>query len=134
MQERPQILSRSDHMLFIFINILLSVVFAGLIHELGHYAAALCYGERLKFTFTWGRLFGRIPIPRWIWYMPTRLPLCDKRIIAGAGFGFEVFAGFPLLSAGLYAYPIVVLLHIALYPFYAGNSSDFKWFAKKREA
>lgn len=77
-------------MLFIFINILLSVVFAVIIHELGHYAAALCYGERLKFTFTWGRLFGRIPIPRWIWHMPTRLSLCDKRIIAGAGFGFRL--------------------------------------------
>ena len=45
-------------MLFIFINILLSVVLAGLIHELGHYLVALTFGHHLVFRRQAYGLFG----------------------------------------------------------------------------
>ncbi len=75
-------------MLFIFINILLSVVLAGLIHELGHFIVALGYGNFLRFELNWGRLW-RIPVPRYVWYMPEELPVQAKRHVALAGFGSE---------------------------------------------
>lgn len=114
-------------MLFIFINILLSVVFAGLIHEMGHFIIALGYGHFLQFEFSWGRLW-RIPIPRYVWYMPEELPVQAKRHVALSGFGFEILA-IPIfyILIDLMIYPIIVLLHLITYKFYAGADNDFKW-------
>ena len=64
-------------MLFIFINILLSVVFAGLIHELGHYITALTFGHHLEFRRQGFRFIGDMP-------EDTE---AHQRLIALAGFG-----------------------------------------------
>ena len=112
-------------MLFTFTNILLSVVLAGLIHELGHFIIALGYGNFLRFDFTWGRLW-RIPVPRYVWYMPADLPDKAKRHVALSGFGAEFLVA-PILYFLLPHYPLIAFLHLMAYPFYAGGSSDFQW-------
>ena len=112
-------------MLFIFINILLSVVLVGLIHELGHFIVALGYGNFLRFELSWGRLW-RIPVPRYVWYMPEELPVQAKRHVALAGFGAEFLVA-PILYFLLPYYPLVAFLHLTIYPFYAGSVSDFQW-------
>ena len=112
-------------MLFIFINILLSVVLAGLIHELGHFIVALGYGNFLRFEFSWGHLW-RIPIPRYIWYMPEEFTDRQKRHVALSGFGTEFMVA-PILYFLLPYYPLIAFLHLTIYPFYAGSVSDFQW-------
>ena len=104
-------------MLFIFINIFLSVVLVGLIHELGHYLVALTFGHHL--------VFRRQGI-RWIWDMPEDTPQ-HQRLIALSGFGVEILTVPLLYLAGLWLYPWVVAVHLMAYPFYAGDSSDFQW-------
>lgn len=112
-------------MLFIFIDILLSVVLAGLIHELGHFIIALGYGHFLRFEFSWGHLW-RIPIPRYIWYMPEEFTDRQKRHVALSGFGTEFMVA-PILYFLLPYYPLIAFLHLTIYPFYAGSVSDFQW-------
>ena len=104
-------------MLFIFINILLSLIFAGLIHELGHYLVALTFGHHLVF---------RRQGLRYIWDMPNDTE-AHQRLIALSGFGAEILFAPLLYLAGLSLYPIVVSAHLLAYPFYAGESNDFKW-------
>ena len=104
-------------MLFIFINILLSVVLAGLIHEMGHYTAALIFGYRLSFK--------RHGV-RFIWDMPNDTPK-HQRLIALSGFGTEIVFAPLLYLAGLWLYPWVVAVHLMAYPFYAGEANDFRW-------
>ena len=104
-------------MLFIFINILLSVVLAGLIHELGHYLVALTFGHHLVF---------RRQGFRFIWDMPNDTPK-HQRLIALSGFGVEILTVPLLYLAGLWLYPWVVAVHLMAYPFYAGKCSDFQW-------
>ena len=104
-------------MLFIFINILLSVVLAGLIHELGHYLAALTFGHHLVF---------RRQGFRFIWDMPNDTPQ-HQRLIALSGFGTEILFVPLLYLAGLTLYPWVVAAHLCAYPFYAGDYNDFGW-------
>jgi hypothetical protein len=108
--------------------VILAILFAGVIHEGGHYLAALRFGERLKFRFSWGWLW-KIPVPRFIWKMPSIE--CWKQIhIALAGFVME-FAAIPAFFLGVSSfwrwYAAAVLLHFVLYPFYAGGDSDWKW-------
>ena len=105
-------------MLFTFTNILLSVVFAGLIHELGHYLTALTFGHHLVFRRQGFRL---------IWDMPNDTPQ-HQRLIALSGFGVEILFAPLLYFAGLWLYPWAVAVHLMAYPFYAGESNDFKWF------
>lgn len=98
------------------------------LHELGHYLAARCFGKRLKFRFGWGWLW-KIPVPRFTWSMPY-MEKRKQRVVALAGFGTE-FAFVPIFYALFPAwapwYAAAALLHLGLYPFYAGASSDFKW-------
>ena len=104
-------------MLFIFINILLSVVLAGLIHEMGHYLTALTFGHHLVF---------RRQGFRFIWDMPNDTPQ-HQRLIALSGFGTEILFAPLLYLAGLWLYPWVVAVHLMAYPFYAGEANDWKW-------
>jgi len=103
-------------MLFIFLDILLSVVLAGLIHELGHYLTALTFGHHLVF---------RRQGFRFIWDMPEDTPQ-HQRLIALSGFGLEVLFIPILFFAGFTFYPYIVGLHLIMYPFYAGEANDFK--------
>jgi len=98
-------------------SLILSVAIAGLIHELGHYLAALYYGHNL--------VFRRQGI-RWIWDMPNDTTQ-HQRLIALSGFGLEVLFIPILFFAGLTLYPYVVILHLIAYSFYAGEANDFKW-------
>lgn len=104
-------------MLFTFTNILLSVVFAGLIHELGHYLTAMFLGHTL--------VFRRQGI-RFVWDMPNDTTQ-HQRLIALSGFGAEILAAPLLYFAGLTLYPWVVAAHLCAYPFYAGDYNDFRW-------
>ena len=103
-------------MLFIFTNIL-SVVLAVIIHELGHYLAAMFLGHTLEF---------RRQGFRFIWDMPNDTAQ-HQRLIALSGFGVEIVFATLLYLAGLTLYPWVVVAHLMAYPFYAGEYSDFKW-------
>lgn len=91
-----------------------------IIHELAHYVAALLCGSRIHFEFSLGRL-GPVPVPRWTWRWPDVTPK-RLRAICQAGFVFEL-ALVPLLP---WPYAAVALAHFAAYPWYAGESSDFK--------
>lgn len=104
-----------------------AVMAAFLMHEAGHFLGALYFGYVLKFKFTWGALF-KIWVPRLIWTMPAALTDCQKRLVALAGFGFEIIT-IPIfyILVDLRLYPFVVLLHLIVYQFYAGTDNDFKW-------
>ncbi|GHS88614.1 hypothetical protein AGMMS49957_10430 [Synergistales bacterium] len=108
---------------------ILALICAFLIHESGHYLAAFAFGERLRFRFAWGWIGDKIPIPRYVWYMPDVEPW-KQRVIAISGFGAEMLAA-PLLwivvSAFWRYYAAVALLHFIAYPYYAREDSDFKW-------
>ena len=111
--------------MILIVEILLSVAIAGLIHEMGHFIIALGYGHFLRFEFSWGHLW-RIPIPRYIWYMPEEFTDRQKRHVALSGFGTEFMVA-PILYFLLPYYPLIAFLHLTIYPFYAGSVSDFQW-------
>lgn len=97
-----------------------SVLLIPLIHEFGHWLAALAFGSRLSFTFEWGKL-GPIPVPRWTWRWPD-VERWKLRIICLAGFGLELgIAPFMPLP-----YRVAAIVHFLAYPFYAGEASDWK--------
>ena len=105
-----------------------AIVAAFLLHKLGHYWAARFFGKRIRFRFEWGR-FG---VPRLVWRMAHfyQCEMWKARVIAGAGFGTELFAAVVLLAAwrefGLW-YAGVAVAHLAAYRWYAGEASDFRW-------
>ena len=111
--------------MILMLNLILSVIFAGLIHEMGHFIIALGYGHFLRFEFSWGHLL-RVPVPRYVWYMPEELSVQAKRHVALSGFGAEFLVA-PILYFLLPYYPLVAFLHLMAYPFYAGSVSDFQW-------
>ena len=89
------------------------------IHEAAHFVAALLTGNRLKFQFSFGKL-GPIPIPRYTWNWPSTTK--EKlRFICQAGFGVEL-ALVPFLP---WQYQAAALIHFIIYPWYAGDVSDF---------
>ncbi len=90
------------------------------IHELGHYGAALLCGSRLHFVFSWERLW-KIPIPRWTWAWPDTTPP-KIRFICQAGFLLEL----GLIPFFPWPYQAVAIIHFAAYPWYAGEVTDFK--------
>ena len=111
--------------------LLLGIVLAGVIHELGHYWAALWFGHKLSFRFAWGR-FG---VPRLVWRMPHfyQCEMWKAKVIAAAGFGAELFTAVVLLAAwrgfGRW-YAGVAVVHLVAYRWYAGTASDFRWFRR----
>lgn len=110
------------------LQILISLIAACLIHEAGHFIVALIFGETLRFHFAWGKLFGKIPVPRFIWEMPKSFTSGQKMITGLAGFGLELLTAVPCLIYGIWEYPVTAAAHFALYPLYAGEANDFKWF------
>lgn len=94
-----------------------SVLLIPLVHELGHWLAARLFGASLRFRFEWGRFY----VPRWTWKWPDVTPL-QLKVICLAGFGME-FAILPFMP---WQYAAGVLIHFAAYPWYAGETSDFK--------
>ena len=127
----PLKLSRKSMQLRLFFEAALAVLAAGAIHEGGHWLAAMFFGHRINFRLEWGKLFGKIPVPRGIWNMPN-VERRKQRIIAMAVFGAEFLAA-PIFYVAApttfaLAYPVVVLAHFVFYRFYAGEASDFNWF------
>ena len=104
-----------------------TVLLIPLVHELGHYLAALAFGSRLRFRFEWGRL-GPIPVPRWTWQWPDLVSSdwmsgrTKLKIICLAGFGLE-FAILPFMP---WQYQVAAVIHFIAYPFYAKDKSDWK--------
>ena len=103
--------------MFWILIIIINLILAGLIHELGHYLTALFLGHNITF---------RRQGIRFIWGMPNDTPQ-HQRLIALSGFGLEVLFIPILFFTGLTLYPYVVILHLIAYPFYAGEANDFKW-------
>ena len=99
------------------LNLILSVVLAVIIHELGHYLADMFLGHTLEF---------RRQGIRFIWDMPNDTAQ-HQRLMTLSGFDLEVLFIPILFFAGLTLYPYVVILHLIAYPFYAGEANDFKW-------
>lgn len=79
---------------------------------------------------------GRFGVPRFVWNMPYFFPteMWKAKVIAAAGFGAELFAAVVLLAVwrgfGLW-YTGVAVVHLAAYPWYAGDASDFRWFKRR---
>ena len=94
-----------------------SILLIPLVHELGHWLAARLFGSRLSFRFEWGRFY----VPRWTWRWPD-VTKSQLRIICLAGFGLE-FAILPFMP---WPYQVAAIIHFVAYPFYAGESSDWK--------
>lgn len=125
----------------LFLYLCIAFPLAGLIHEGGHYLAALLLtGKKLHFKFRpgWLRLgrlgLGRvkIPIPRFIWGMPWSPDRWRRVTIALAGFGLELLVAVVLMAIAprwpfSIAYTMVSFIHLSLYRFYAGEASDFLW-------
>ena len=99
-----------------------SIVLPAIIHESGHFLAALLCGKVLHFKLVVNRLFF-IPIPRGVWYIPEGLSLSQRKFISQSGFSLEILA-IPFLP---FIYGLIVALHFIAYPWYAGSSNDFKF-------
>ena len=105
-------------------------LFAMIVHEFGHSIVCWYYtGTFLTFHYNVGYLFNVIPIPRFIWYMP-KIENYKQRHIAAAGFVVETSIAFlTIFSHDIFwiIYAIVVTAHWFAYPYYCGESNDFKW-------
>jgi hypothetical protein len=115
----------------ILIKFILAIVLAGFFHEGGHWLAAKHCNQDIHFFFEWKFLFDKIPIPTFTWYMPNDLNKSQKKLIAMAGFGTELFMIIVLIlifGIHFWEYVVTVLTHMILYRFYVKESSDFKWF------
>jgi len=112
--------------------LILSGIAAMAIHEGGHFVVALLFGRWLKFTFSLGWIDGILPVPRFVWQMPEMTPE-KQELVALAGFAAEFAAAIAMFFVVPNEYrwcPGVVVAHFALYPLYAGETSDFKWLKK----
>nr|WP_321499944.1 hypothetical protein [uncultured Dethiosulfovibrio sp.] len=99
---------------------LLWIIVPLFVHEGAHYLAAFLLGYRISFTFSWGRL-GPVKVPRWTWRWPEA-PRRHIKIICQAGFVAEIGLAFFMP----WPYQAVAIIHFAAYPWYAGESTDFK--------
>ncbi len=112
------------------LNILLNLAVAGVValvtHEGGHFLAALVFGQRLRFRFAWGRLFGVVPVPRGTWYMPD-MARWKHTVVAMAGFLTEFAVAGAAVALGWPWLLFVSSVHLLAYPAYAGDANDFKW-------
>ena len=115
--------------------ICLAIALALLIHEMGHYIAAKLFGKTLKFKYGTAKLtikpFPTIHVPRFTADIPEAFTKTQHKIYALSGFGLEL-----LVTALLFIfvndtyllrnyYISVTVLHLILYPKYAGESNDF---------
>ena len=96
-----------------------------LVHEGGHWLAALCFGERIKFRFSFGKFY----VPRFVWEMPY-MDRWKEKVVAAAGFATEGAVVGILAALGWPWMAGAFLLHFVAYPLYAGEASDFKWFRR----
>ena len=94
------------------------MLLAPVMHELGHFLAALAFGHVLRFRFGLARGI----VPRLVWDMPE-MEARKQRLVAAAGFGLE----FAMIPAFGLPYAAFAACHLAAYKFYAGEDSDFKW-------
>lgn len=111
------------HWMLIFVFAIVSCV---IVHEGGHFLMAKAFGQTIRFRFEWGKLFGKIPIPRGIWDMPE-MEKWKQQLVAAAEFA----VGTGLFLTGWDFAPFyagVAVVHLVAYKFYAGEASDFKWF------
>lgn len=104
-------------------NVLESLILCFLVHEGGHYLAALFFGRKLRFRRTWGKYC----IPRYVWDMPA-LEWRKQRIIAAAGFAAEAVVSGILAVLGWPWMGGAFVVHVCAYPFYADSNNDFLWF------
>lgn len=95
-----------------------TVLLIPIVHEFGHYLAARLFGASLTFTFEWGRFY----VPRWVWYWPQGVTERQLTAICQAGFVAEL----AILPFVPWQYAVGALIHFAAYPWYAGETSDFK--------
>ena len=115
------------------ISIILAPIAACIIHEGGHYLAALFLtGKKLHFRFSVGWIRDKIPIPRFTWGMPWTPDRWRRVTIALSGFGLELLVAAILMAIAprwpfSIAYTMVSFIHLSLYRFYAGEASDFLW-------
>jgi len=100
--------------------IFLFTILPPVIHELGHFLAALLFGKVIKFRFSFGKIKG-IPVPRWVWNLPSGLTKNQIIFVTQAGFVYEFIAALFLPKV----YLAVACLHFTLYPWYAGKENDF---------
>jgi hypothetical protein len=114
-------------MIYIF-QYILACISCMIIHILGHYLTAWCFGNKLKFYIYHINIFNKIKIPRLCWCMPN-LSNGKKAIIAWSGFLSEtLFAmSIMILFNSHLEYGIFVIIHLLLYKHYAGNISDFNY-------
>jgi hypothetical protein len=96
--------------------LIMTVLLAGAIHELGHLLAARLLADKWISFHREGF--------RFIWYMPETATPNNQKLIGLAGFGLEIAAA---LATGWYLLMAVTLVHLYLYPIYAGKQSDFQW-------
>lgn len=101
------------------IIVIIAALFAA--HECGHLVPALFFGHVLRFRFA----LGRFCVPRLVWDMPEEAESEDRLLIAVCGFAYEFIAACGLTCCfGLM--PLwVFAVHFLLYPYYAGEYSDF---------
>lgn len=114
------------------LSIIISLILACAIHEAGHYFVARYYGEKLVFNFTYTMLFDTIPIPRFIWDMPESLTDRQQKIVALAGFVFEIVSIPIIFALGITAYPTIVMIHICMYLLYAREYNDFSFLSSNK--
>lgn len=112
-------------------ELMLAVLAAILIHEGGHYLAALWFGHRLRYRLDWG-VFQKlkIKIPRYTWDMPLGLSKWQEKVVSVAGFGLEFLAAIAFVrfypGFGL-VYLSVAVGHFIAYPFYRTDmQNDFQ--------
>lgn len=113
-------------MIYHLLKFVIAIVICGAVHEFGHWIIAKAYGSNIKFTFTFGKLFNVIPIPRFTWQMPNGLDRRSRTIIRLSGFTFE----FILAVVCCMVYPeilLVSIIHLFAYNFYAGDATDFNF-------
>ncbi len=105
-------------------ELILAIALTFVIHEGGHYLAALLFcGQRLRF---------RRKRLRFLWEMPDTA-LWKQRVVAMAGFGAEFFAAGVFMAACRSSFALwytgISFLHLSAYYMYARKDtySDFRW-------
>lgn len=123
----------------LFLKLVAALIVAVAVHEAGHYLVALALGKKISFSFTTTKLLF-IPIPRFVWEMPSDVTVKQNNVIALAGFGIELLISVIIVLARFFGYSSLLILnyyviasiiHLVLYPMYAGDYNDFKMLIKE---